>query len=83
MNAEPWMIVRVVRGPIMLILFGTLMALNHTDRIGFERTWPVLIIALGLLKLAEKMLTPRVPPQPPYPNVGYPQYPNYPQGGAQ
>ena len=83
MNAETWMIIRAIRGPIMLIVFGTLMALNHTDKIGFERTWPVLIITLGVLKLAERAVAPRVPPPPPYPGAGYPQYPNFPQGGGQ
>jgi len=67
----------------MLITFGVLMALNHTDKIGFERTWPVLIIVYGLLRLAERTIARPAPP--PYPTAGYapssyPQYP--PQGGA-
>ena len=47
MNARFWELTRAVRGPIMLITFGILMALNHMDQIGFERTWPVLIIVYG------------------------------------
>jgi hypothetical protein len=89
-NVSFWELARAVRGPIMLVTFGVLMALNHTEKIGFERSWPVLIIVYGLLKLAERALG-RPLPQP-YPAPGYapPQYPqhyppaqNPPQGGTQ
>ena len=97
MNASAWELVRAVRGPILLVTFGVLIALNHTDKISFERTWPVLIIVYGLLKLLERMLPRPVPPpwqqpQPPYPTATpasftpeYRQYPppQAPQGGAQ
>ena len=42
-----------VRGPIMLITLGVLLALDHFGAIGFGRTWPVLLIMFGLFKLAE------------------------------
>jgi hypothetical protein len=78
----------------MLITFGVLMALNHTDKIDFERTWPVLIIVYGVLRLAERALgrplhpaypaanyvPPQYPPQYPQP---YPPAQNPPQGGTQ
>lgn len=95
MNASAWELVRAVRGPILLVTFGVLIALNHTDKIDFERTWPVLIIVYGLLKLLERMVPrpiapPWPPPQAPYPPAApyTPQYPQYPpsqtpQGGAQ
>ena len=56
MNGRAWEFVRAIRGPILLITFGTLTALNHTNRLDFERSWPVLIIVYGVLKLAERML---------------------------
>ena len=31
MNARAWEFVRAIRGPILLITFGTLTALNHTN----------------------------------------------------
>ncbi len=42
-----------VRGPLMLIALGTLMAIDHAGGMRFSRTWPVLIIVFGILKLAE------------------------------
>lgn len=99
MNANAWEFVRAVRGPIMLITFGALTALNHTNQLDFERSWPVLIIVYGVLKLLERMVGRPVPPDIPpswQPQPGYPaetyapqQYPpvypppQTPQGGAQ
>jgi hypothetical protein len=84
-NVNYWELARAVRGPIMLITFGVLMAMNHMNTIGFERTWPILIIMYGLLRLWERAAGPPTPPA--YPPAGYPPSP-YPtqspnQGGAQ
>jgi hypothetical protein len=43
-----------IRGPIMLITVGTLFAVDHFGPYPFWRTWPVLIIVYGLLKLLER-----------------------------
>lgn len=93
MNARLWQVIRAVRGPILLITFGTLMALNHTDKLDFERSWPVLLIVFGIFKLLERLAGRPVPPPWPQPQPGYtPEYqpypppqppPQYPQGGAQ
>lgn len=92
MNASAWQVIRAVRGPILLITFGTLMALNHMDKLSFERTWPILIIVYGVFKLLERMLARPVAPAwqqpgytPPYPPPYQPPQPptQYPQGGAQ
>ena len=71
MNAISAALIQAVRGPIMLITLGVLVALDHMDAYGlsFGRTWPLLIIVYGVLKLAERMV-PRpayVPPPPPVP----------------
>lgn len=50
-----YMLVRAVRGPIMLMALGTLMSLHRFQDISFTKTWPVLLILLGLLKLGERM----------------------------
>lgn len=42
-----------IRGPIMLITVGALFAVDHFGPYGIARTWPVILIVLGLLKLAE------------------------------
>ncbi|HLK21731.1 MAG TPA: hypothetical protein VKT81_22435 [Bryobacteraceae bacterium] len=48
-------LVQAVRGPIMLIALGSLVAIDYFGYYGFGRTWPVLIILFGFLKLLEKV----------------------------
>jgi hypothetical protein len=43
-----------IRGPVMLITVGALFAIDHFGSFGIGRTWPVILIVLGLLKLAER-----------------------------
>jgi hypothetical protein len=45
---------RAVRGPIILITLGILFAIDHFGSFSFGRTWPVLIIVIGLMKLLER-----------------------------
>ena len=59
-----WMLVRAMRGPVILIAVGTLFAIDHFGAYGFERTWPVLIIVIGLMKLLERMVLKPPPPMP-------------------
>jgi fatty acid desaturase len=49
-------LVQAVRGPIMLIALGTLVAMDYFGVYGFGRTWPILIILFGVLKLLEKVV---------------------------
>jgi len=51
-------LMRAVRGPILLIALGSLLALDHFGPYGFGRTWPVLIILIGLMKLLERVIGP-------------------------
>jgi hypothetical protein len=65
-------VIQAIRGPIMLIILGSLVAIDYAGIYGFWRTWPVLIIVFGLLKLLERA---SAPPAPPY-GGNYPgQYP--------
>ena len=75
-----WQIIRAVRGPIVLIVAGVLFALEQSGWLGFERSWPVLIILIGALKLIERLIAPPAPPPPPayYP----PPPPAYPGPGT-
>ena len=73
MNDTSYNLVQAIRGPIMLILLGTLVAMDYFGVSGFRRTWPLLIIAFGFLKLLEKLVAP--PPMAP------PPIDNRPQGG--
>ena len=61
-----------IRGPITLITVGALFVLNNFTGIGFEKTWPVLLIVFGLLSLLRRSVTP--PPEPPPPMYPPPNY---------
>ena len=51
-------LVSAVTGPIILITVGSLFALDHFTPWGFQQTWPVLLIVLGLLTLLGRMSRP-------------------------
>jgi hypothetical protein len=68
-------LVRAARGPILLIVLGVLMSLHRYQDISFTKTWPVLLILLGVMKLFERMAlqSAGVPPAGPYQGTG-PQF---------
>jgi hypothetical protein len=71
-------VIQAIRGPIMLITLGSLVAIDYSGIYGFWRTWPILIIVFGLLKLLERASAKPAPYPPNYPG----QYPgNTPPGG--
>jgi len=51
-------LMRAVRGPIILITIGTLFALDHFTPFGFQQTWPVILIVIGLLTLIGRATRP-------------------------
>jgi hypothetical protein len=55
MNGNSPTLMRAIRGPIMLITVGVLFALDHLTQFTFGRTWPALLIVLGLLSLGEHL----------------------------
>jgi hypothetical protein len=55
MNGNSKSLMCAIRGPIMLIAVGLLFAADQFTVYGIGRTWPVLLILLGLLKLAERI----------------------------
>ena len=67
-------LIQAIRGPIMLITLGTLVAMDYFGVYGFSRTWPLLIIMFGVLKLLEKIAenpqqSQQTSPRPPGGNV--------------
>lgn len=48
-------VVEAIRGPLLLIALGAILAADQLDRLDLSRTWPVLLILFGLLKLAEHL----------------------------
>jgi hypothetical protein len=61
MNGNRGNLMSAIRGPIMLITVGALFAVDHFGPYGIGRTWPVILIVLGLLKLAERATTGSAP----------------------
>jgi hypothetical protein len=64
--------VQAARGPLILITLGCLFALHQEHVISFARTWPLIIIVIGLVKLVERLLMPVPVYQAPYPQGTYP-----------
>jgi hypothetical protein len=59
-----------------MIVLGVLVALDYFQGLSFRRrTWPVLLIVFGLMKLLEKARRPPVDPGP------YSNMPAVPPGG--
>ena len=55
MNGYNVSLLRAIRGPVLLVTLGTLFLIDHSGGMGFGRTWPVLLIVLGILRLGEYM----------------------------
>jgi hypothetical protein len=49
------MLVRAIRGPILLITLGSLFAVDYFGPYSFSRTWPILLIVAGALWLLERI----------------------------
>jgi hypothetical protein len=54
-------------GPVMLITVGVLSLSENVGGPSWDRTWPVLLLAVGLTQLMSRHAA---PPQPPVPPVG-------------
>ena len=69
MNNRAALYAQAIRGPIVLIAVGVLCAVHQAGILPFSRTWPLLIIVVGVMKLIERWNAPRppYPPAPPYP----------------
>jgi hypothetical protein len=75
-----YLLLRRMFWPIMLLVFGVTAILNEYTGIGYDKSWPLYLIAWGVLKLAENAVLAQNPPPPPAPYPGsYPgSYPGYP-----
>lgn len=68
-----------IQGPALLLTFGVAALLDQWDILSFGRSWPLYLIVLGVLKLAQRTALANADP-PPYP-TGYPGYPQPATGG--
>jgi Domain of unknown function (DUF5668) len=51
---NPYLFIHRIKGPAMLLVFGVTALLNEWDIISFGRSWPLYLIVLGVLQLAER-----------------------------
>lgn len=79
-----YIFLRRMRGPIMLLVFGITAILAEYTRVGYAESWPLYIIAWGVLKLAENAILAQHPPStlPPYPGFQQPGYQQAPWTGT-
>jgi len=52
---------QAVRGPILLITVGILFALQQNGYMPVWRTWPIILIVIGIVKLLERAARPQLP----------------------
>ena len=62
---------RIWSGPIWLVTIGTLFLIQSFDGPGFGRTWPVLLLVVGLMKLMDTRTPPPPIPAGPPPTTGF------------
>ena len=56
MNTRTGAYLQAIRGPVLLVTVGVLFAVHQAGVISFSRTWPLLIIVIGVMKLLERSL---------------------------
>jgi hypothetical protein len=66
MNNRNALFAQAIRGPVLLITVGVLFAIQQAGILPFSRTWPLVIIVVGIVKLVERTNT--RPPTPTFPN---------------
>jgi hypothetical protein len=45
-------LIRAVRGPVIMITVGILFALDEFSVASFSKTWPAILIVVGILNLS-------------------------------
>jgi hypothetical protein len=56
-NSRAALFVQAIRGPILLITLGVLFAIHQAGGFPIYRTWPLLIIVVGVMKLLERTVS--------------------------
>ena len=83
-----WLLIRRLRGPAFLLMFGVTALLHEWHILSFGQSWPLYLVLAGVLALAERAAfevpdPSQMPPQyPPYAG-GYPPQQQPPPSGWQ
>jgi Domain of unknown function (DUF5668) len=67
-----WLLIRRLRGPAFLVLFGVTALLHQWGVLSFGRSWPLYLILAGVMGLAERAALTTAPPANPYMPSPYP-----------
>jgi hypothetical protein len=51
MNDQSHLLLRAIKGPVIMITIGVLFAADRFTDYHFHQTWPILIIVIGVLQL--------------------------------
>jgi hypothetical protein len=54
MNTRSSAYIQAIRGPVVLVTIGILFAIHQAGILSFSRTWPLLIIVIGVMQLLER-----------------------------
>ena len=71
-----------IQGPAMLLTFGVCALLDQWGILNFGRSWPLYLIVLGVLKLAQRAALATAEPPPGYPAGYQPGYAGYTPAGV-
>jgi len=63
-----------IQGPAMLLTFGVCALLDQWGILNFGRSWPLYLIVLGIIKLAQRAALATAEPPPFQPGYGYAGY---------
>lgn len=60
-----YLLLRRVRGPLILVTIGVMALLDQYGALSFGRSWPLLLIVVGILQLGERLALAQMPAPPP------------------
>ena len=69
-----YMFLQRIQGPVLLLTVGVAALLDQWHILSFGRSWPLYLIVLGILKLAQRAALMHAEPPPGYPPPGYAGY---------
>lgn len=72
-----YILIRRLTGPAILLLLGVVALLHEADLVHWSLFFPLLLILIGVLKLAQRAALAAAGDEPPYP-AGYPGGGGYP-----
>ena len=55
-----------IKGPVMLLVFGVTALLDQWDVLSYGKSWPLYLIVLGVLQLAERAAWSQMQYEQPY-----------------